>query len=124
MKVSDSLQVTGGNLAFPPFFPIYVIHFFSAGPTNNTPCNTVLNGCIGPETGSLQTAFTLDWLDNSGAIASTDTISFESGIGIPEPSSIPWLLTTLAVLALAIRHCKPSRDRQEALHRTHHQQHW
>src|ERR1035438_6946066 len=104
-KVSDSLEVTGGSLPFPPFISFYDIHFFSAGPTNNTPCNTVPNGCIGPETGSLQTAFTLNWFNDSGAIVSTDTVSFESG-PVPEPSTIPWLLTTSALLGIAIRRRK------------------
>ena len=100
--VSDTLQVTVGNLPFPPFISFYDIHFFSAEQII-TPCNTVPNGCIGPETGSVQTAFTLNWLDSAGAIVSTDTISFQSGPAVPEPSTIPWLLTTLAILGMAIR---------------------
>jgi hypothetical protein len=104
LDVSDSLQVNGGTLAFPPFFPFYDIHFSSAENTI-TPCDTVLNGCIGPETGSIQTAFTLDWFDSTGAIVSTDIISFQSGT-VPEPSAIPWLLAASALLGIAIQRRK------------------
>jgi hypothetical protein len=106
LDVADSVEVTTGQLPFPPFIFFYDIHFFSAV-TTITPCDTVLNGCIGPATGALQTVFTLDWLNDVGAVASTDTISFESG-AVPEPSAIPWLLATSAVLGIAVRRRKTS----------------
>jgi hypothetical protein len=101
--IADSLQVGAGSLPFPPFIPFYQINFSAAGPAGGGPCGTA---CIGPVTGLLQTAFTLDWFNAAGAIVSSDTVSFESGTGVPEPSSIPWLLTALAILGVAIRQRK------------------
>jgi len=98
--IADTLQVGAGSLPFPPFIPFYQINFSAEG---GGACGTA---CIGPVTGSLQTAFTLDWFNAAGAIVSTDTISFQSGTGVPEPSSIPWLLTALAISGVAIRQRK------------------
>jgi hypothetical protein len=96
--VSSSLEVGAGSLPFPPFIPFYVLQFSPTGPSSGTPCNTLLNGCI--------SALTLDWFNNSGAIVSSDTITVESGTVVPEPSSIPWLLTALAISGVAIRQRK------------------
>jgi hypothetical protein len=97
-KVSDSFDWSpNGN-----FFgtPVFVIHFFSSGPNTDEPCNTVANGCIAAEIGSIQQAFVLDWVNDNGDVVATDTVSFQSGV-VPEPASLPWLL--LGFLALLIK---------------------
>ena len=108
--VADTVQVSGGSLPFPPFISFYDIHFSSAVNTV-TPCNTVLNGCIGPENGGLQQVFTVDWRDNSGATVATDTISIQSGVPAPEPSTLPWLLTASVGLGIAFRRVRATRQR-------------
>ncbi|MBV9481399.1 MAG: PEP-CTERM sorting domain-containing protein [Acidobacteria bacterium] len=60
-------------------------------------------GCSITEDGTVQTAFTLNWLDANGNIAATDTIKFQSdvdevsggGSSTPEP-------TTLAISGLGM----------------------
>lgn len=99
-KVSDTITVQAGEDLF---FGVedFSIHFFSAGPADFTPCSGVLNGCSGPETGGIQPVFTLNWLDDAGALVSTDTVSFESAV--PEPSYAPWMLGIFGAIVLTQR---------------------
>jgi hypothetical protein len=94
--------VSTAFLPFPPFISYYDVHFFAAVNTM-VPCNTVSAVCLGPENGGLQNVLTLDWIDNSGDIVSTDTVSIQSGIPTPEPAALPWLLAASATLGIAIR---------------------
>ncbi len=107
--VADSVQVSAGSLPFPPFISFYDIHFFAAVNTV-TPCNTVAVACIGPANGSIQNVFTVDWVDNLGDVVSSDTISINSGVPTPEPSTMPWLITASIALALCIRRAAVARD--------------
>jgi hypothetical protein len=96
LDVADSVEVTPGQLPFPPFIPYYDIDF-SAYLNAGDPCAGFLNGCIGPATGSPQTAFTLDWFSGVGAVVSTDTINVESGT-VPEPSGDPLVAGSIGTL--------------------------
>jgi hypothetical protein len=104
LDVADTLEISPGSLPFPPFIPNYTIDF-SAYLNAGAPCDAFLSGCIGPATGSPQTAFTLDWFNSVGAVVSTDTVNVESG-AVPEPSAIPWLLVASALLGIAVRRRK------------------
>jgi PEP-CTERM motif len=71
----------------------------------------VNGGCSITEDGTVQTAFTLNWLDANGNIVTTDTIKFQSDVsevagvpGVPEPSAL--LLVGIggaAILLVALR---------------------
>lgn len=99
--VAATARATTAFLPFPPFFSYYDLDFFAAVNAMN-PCSSV-GGCIGPENGGLQQLFTVNWVDHSGDVVSSDTISIDSGLPTPEPSSLKWLLTAISVMVLGVR---------------------
>lgn len=79
-----------------PFYNVYFYSDIEGEPAQMCP----VAGCDMVETGGLQTAITLDWVDNDGKVVGTDTIKFQSDVDVPEPCSTFLLLTALAGTAL------------------------
>jgi hypothetical protein len=94
--VSDILEIevqrTDANT---PFYNVY-FHSDVEGATLQT-CAKV-GGCEVVETGKVQTATTLDWVDEDGKVLGTDTIKFQSDV--PEPS--PVFLLAMVVVGVAL----------------------
>lgn len=74
-----------------------------SGPTN---CGAPGSNCIYmDETGSVQTAFTLNWRNSAGAIVGSDLIRFESDVeggAVPEPSGATFLIIVPLLLVAGL----------------------
>jgi hypothetical protein len=104
-SISDKVSRQGSD-------PSFVALTFTSDSTSSGESGLGLcsanGGCSITEDGTVQTAFTINWLDANGNIVTTDTIKFQSDVsevpGVPEPSAL--LLVGIggaAILLVALR---------------------
>jgi hypothetical protein len=101
--VSDSLEIFP-NLNGQPGLVIGFSSDLDPGPSGPTSCNffPFCNG--GFEDGTIQTAATVRWLNSLGGTVVVDTISFQSDVAVPEPSTVMLMLAGLIGLGTLSYH--------------------